>query len=234
MKLDKRVACIMLAIFISLIAGSIFLQGLNKNENSKDRDILENEDIITKYEKNESLEGFLFVGDSFTYRLTEIINSKVENSNIRAINGVRSDYWVANFSEMPDEGEVSGVSLLIGINGFGSSSNLDDTKILIDKLSDKYKSKKVFVQRLFPLGKECWGFETEQEIKAINDEITDFNKSIEAHCETKKNVVFIDTTSGFIDEDGFLINCDMDGLHIDRGYNQMYFENIEKQIMSHK
>ena len=49
---------------------------------------------------------------------------------------------------------------------------------------------------------------------------------------TKQLNKFIDTTSGFVDANGFLINCETDGLHILDSKNKMFFDNIQTAVIS--
>ena len=40
------------------------------------------------------------------------------------------------------------------------------------------------------------------------------------------------TISGFVDANGFLINCETDGLHILDSKNKMFFDNIQTAVIS--
>ena len=88
----------------------------------------------------------------------------------------------------------------------------------------------IFVQRVFPVGKGFWGYSDEQ-IVNYNKKIDSFNSNIKSYCQTKSNVKFIDTTSGFVASNGYLINCENDGLHIAWDFNSKYFNNIKQAII---
>ncbi|MEI3233038.1 MAG: hypothetical protein V8S33_00945 [Intestinibacter bartlettii] len=133
---------------------------------------------------------------------------------------------------MPDNSNVKGVVLLIGINGISRESNYTDTKKLIDLLSSKYVGKTIYVQKVFPVGKGYNGYSDTAVANYNKNRIDKFNASIKAHCDTKSNVKFIDTTSGFVDANGFLINCETDGLHILDSKNKMFFDNIQTAVIS--
>ena len=177
-----------------------------------------------------NLNNFLFVGDSFTKRISTTIQNNTKNSYVRAKSGVFPSYWIDNFDQMPSASNVKGVSLLIGINGVTRQSNLNDTKKLIDMLSKKYSGKMVFVQRVFPVGKGYSGY-SDQQVVNYNKKIDSFNSNIKSYCATKSNVKFIDTTSGFVASNGYLINCENDGLHIAWDFNNKYFNNIKQAII---
>ena len=173
-----------------------------------------------------NLNNFLFVGDSFTSRLKMTIQKYTTGSYVNAKGGAFPSHWLQNFNQMPDNSNVKGVVLLIGINGISRESNYTDTKKLIDLLSSKY------VQKVFPVGKGYNGYSDTAVANYNKNRIDKFNASIKAHCDTKSNVKFIDTTSGFVDANGFLINCETDGLHILDSKNKMFFDNIQTAVIS--
>ena len=112
-------------------------------------------------------------------------------------------HWLQNFNQMPDNSNVKGVVLLIGINGISRESNYTDTKKLIDLLSSKYVGKTIYVQKVFPVGKGYNGYSDTAVANYNKNRIDKFNASIKAHCDTKSNVKFIDTTSGFVDANAY-------------------------------
>ena len=179
-----------------------------------------------------NLNNFLFIGDSFTSRIKNTIQSKAKDSYVRAKGGAFPSYWLDNFSQMPDSNNVKGIVLLIGINGISRESNLTDTETLIDKLSKKYSDKTIYVQRVFPVGKGYAGYNNTQVANYNKNRINPFNASIKAYCNTKSNVKFIDTTSGFVDANGFLINCETDGLHILDSYSTKFYNNIQTAVIN--
>lgn len=179
-----------------------------------------------------NLNNFLFVGDSFTSRLKMTIQKYTTGSYVNAKGGAFPSHWLQNFNQMPDNSNVKGVVLLIGINGISRESNYTDTKKLIDLLSSKYVGKTIYVQKVFPVGKGYNGYSDTAVANYNKNRIDKFNASIKAHCDTKSNVKFIDTTSGFVDANGFLINCETDGLHILESKNKMFFDNIQTAVIS--
>ena len=56
--------------------------------------------------KLKNLNGFLFVGDSFTYNIRKNIYANTNNAIIRAKGSVGAGYWIKNFSQMPSNSSV--------------------------------------------------------------------------------------------------------------------------------
>ncbi len=181
-----------------------------------------------------NLNNFLFVGDSFTNRIRNIIEVRTTGSKVVAKGGAFPSEWIKNFSQMPDASNVKGVVLLIGINGISQEANLTDTKTLIDMLSKKYPGKTIYVQKVFPVGKGYAGYSDTQVANYNKNRIDTFNTKIKAYCSTKSNVKFIDATGGFVASNGFLINCESDGLHILDSYGSQFFSNIKTAVINAK
>ncbi len=191
-----------------------------------------NRDYISTSSNNSSrdskdLDGFLFVGDSFTNNIRKNINSNAKNAVIRAKGSVTAKYWINHFGQMPaNTSKIKGVILQIGINDIGERYNISNTKTLIKKLSTKYSNKTIYVHRLFPIGTNYkFGnkYTTQKQIKS-------YNASIKSYCSTLKNVKYIDATSGFINSNGYLKYQDPEGLHISWQYFGKYYNNIEAAV----
>ena len=168
--------------------------------------------------ERKNLNNFLFVGDSFTVLLSNTIKAKNDNVYIHAKSGSMPGYWIDKVSSMPNNSNVDGVVLLIGVNGAGYESNKTDVKTLINKLSAKYPNKTIYVQKVFPVGRAF----TSANPYNFNQKIASLNSVIKSHCSTVSNVKFIDTTSGFVDSNGYLIHHNGDGLHIASSYNNQF------------
>ena len=183
--------------------------------------------ISTSSRYSKDLDGFLFVGDSFTNNIRKNINSNAKNTVIRAKGSVTAKYWINHFGQMPaNSSKIKGVILQIGINDIGERYNISNTKTLIKKLSKKYSNKTIYVHRLFPIGtKYKFGnkYTTQKQIKS-------YNASIKSYCSTLKNVKYIDATSGFINSNGYLKYQDPEGLHISWQYFGKYYNNIEAAV----
>lgn len=175
--------------------------------------------------KRKNLDNFLFVGDSFTQRISDTIKSNNQIEEVFAQGGSRSSYWLDKVDEMPDKNNVDGVALLIGVNGVTESTNIRDTKALINQLIVKYPDKKIYVQKVFPVGENF----TEGDPVNHNKLIKKYNQELEEFCATKSNIKMIDATKGFVNKKGYLINTS-DGLHIDETMNNDFYNNIFNSI----
>ena len=175
--------------------------------------------------KRKNLDNFLFVGDSFTQRIADTIKSNNQIEEVFAQGGSRSSYWLDKVDEMPDKNNVDGVTLLIGVNGVTESTNIRDTKALINQLIVKYPDKKIYVQKVFPVGENF----TEGDPVNHNKLIKKYNQELEEFCATKSNIKMIDATKGFVNKKGYLINTS-DGLHIDETMNNDFYNNIFNSI----
>lgn len=180
--------------------------------------------VSGKYIKDatrKNLNNFLFIGDSFTYRIKDTIISNNSNVYVFAQSGSRPSYWLDKVGTMTSDSKVEGISLLIGVNGVkNTAQNIKDTKVLIQQLMVRYPGKPIYVQKVFPVGKTF----TEGNTVTQNKAISQFNKEIKDFCNKYKIVKLIDSTNGFISGE-YLSKTD-DGLHIMSKYSGDYYRNI--------
>lgn len=200
------------------IKTNVSVEELIKETNEKTVQKIKEEDesVITPEEiikKRENLNNFLFIGDSFTYLMKDTISYNNDNVYIHAKSGSRPSYWIDRVDNMPEANSVDGVVLLIGVNGASTTENKEDVVTLMNKISKKYPDKKVYVQKIFPVGENFHA-------KGFNDKINSLNEVIENHINVLDNFTFIDTTTGFVDENGNLKHT-YDELHISSDYHDM-------------
>ncbi|MGN1032796.1 MAG: GDSL-type esterase/lipase family protein [Intestinibacter sp.] len=172
-----------------------------------------------------NLNNFLFIGDSYTERLKSTIKSKNNNAHVFALGGTTPGFWIDKISIMPDN--VKAVVLLIGTNGILTPENIPDAKTLINNICEKYPGKQIFIQKIFPVGE--YFYANKMDVIFRNNLAKKYNEEIEDFCKDKENIKIIDTTKGFIDEEGFL-KFTSDSLHIDPEYNQKFYNNIFNAI----
>ena len=188
-------------------------------EEREAQDIVEPKKVV---EERENLNNFLFIGDSFTYLMKDTIASNNDNVYIHAKSGSRPSYWIDKVADMPENDAVEGIVLLIGVNGASTSENKEDVVTLMNKISEKYPDKKVYVQKIFPVGANFHA-------KGFNEKIDVLNEIIENHVNTLDNFTFIDTTADLVDENGNLKHT-YDELHIESSYNDVFYGNILKAV----
>lgn len=181
-----------------------------------------------------SLDKMLFIGDSITYGLEQAHTSSYwltnENINVlkntiyRAKASTQPKYWLDNFSTLPSNEQVSSVCVLLGVNDPTSQNNM---KKLIDKLVEKYPNKNIYIQKVFPVGKNSSGFVYTPD--QMNSMIKTYNSDIKNYCKQKHNVHFIDTTRGYVTSEGYLKeDKSSDGVHL-KDYNT-WVQNIVSKV----
>ena len=185
----------------------------NTDEDKNEKENLPSEKI--------TLDGYLFLGDSFTVLLQDTITKHNPTAVVMGQVGVQPSYWNDNFSVLPDNDEVNGVVLLIGVNGATFDDNLPNKEKLIDSLVEKYKGKTIYVEKVFPVGKEF----TSANPVTFNEAIKHNNEETETYCDKYDNVIFIDTTKNLVTEDGYLKYTN-DGLHITSEKQETFYNNI--------
>ena len=185
--------------------------------------------------KVNSLDGMLFIGDSITHGLDQAHTSTywlsdenielLKNSLFSAEPSTYAYHWLQRIDSLPDTSEVNSVCVLLGVN---DPTSQEQMKEFIDKLVVKYSGKNIYIQKVFPLGKNGSGFlYTPDEMNAM---IQTYNTDIQQYCETKQNVYFIDTTEGYVTSDGYLVeDKTADGVHF-TDYNT-WVENIAKAVI---
>ena len=157
--------------------------------------------------------------------LKETIESHNPKASVCAKSGVEPVYWNENFHTLPDNEQVNGVVLLIGVNGVTYDDNLPNKKMLIDSLVEKYQGKTIYVQKVFPVGEN---FENANPV-TFNAAIKSHNEEIENYCQKYDNVIFIDSTKDLVTDDGYL-KYTYDGLHISTDKQEVFYNNIEDAI----
>lgn len=170
-----------------------------------------------------SLDDVLFIGDSITVGLSQLL----PNSTVVAEVGSMPHKWVpgsSNWNKLPEDSDnIKAVCIMLGVN---SPTQIDEMKQIIDGLVSKYPGKTIYVQKVLPVTVKYHY----NDYKVMNDYINTYNKEIEAFCNGKTNVKFIDTSTGYVNSDGTgIVNLfDDEGIH-PRDYQQLK-DNIEKAI----
>ena len=174
-----------------------------------------------------NLNNFLFIGDSFTERLSDTIKLNNDKVYVCALGGTTPGYWIDRVKNMPNENNIEAIVLLIGTNGVLTQENIPDAKVLINNICKKYPQKRIFIQKVFPVGRNF--YENKSEVDARNEAVKKYNEEIKNFCADKENITIIDTTDGLIDGDGYL-KFTTDELNIDENYNQDFYDNIFNAI----
>ena len=86
---------------------------------------------------------------------------------------------------------------------------------------EKYKNKTIYVQEVFPVGKNFENADPDDFNKAIDNN----NETTKKYCNRYDNVFYIDATNDLTTEDGYL-KFTKDGLHIESDKQETFYKNI--------
>ena len=175
----------------------------------------------------------VFLGNSITdgCEWAELFNNRhVKN---RGISGDRSG-WLLDRLDPIVGGHPKKLFLMIGVNDLAAGVSPDEIVANVARLIDRFQSEsrwtKIYVQSILPVN----GVDTKAKPKnhwKKGAEIIEANKLIEALCEGRKNVLYIDVYSALVDQKGMLDQrYTNDGLHLmGEGY-LAWKEVIEKYV----
>ena len=180
-----------------------------------------NADNMAETDPNELyyLYDFLYIGDSFIARLEDsgIIH---ESCTVLAKSGTSAKDWyvqddndryVAFLKELQSlhGTPYRGIILYYGINYIKSGKNIVYMKQLIEDIQSVFPDVPLFVLKIMPVaeqfvilreGEVCY---TSEEVNREGKScVVSYNAELETYCRQRKNVIFRDTTEGFIDETG--------------------------------
>ena len=187
--------------------------------------------------------SYLWIGDSFTERLykagkinkDDTVLAKYGTGARDWYDCVGNDRFVDFASQLyalkQNAAEFEGILFLYGINDIKYSWNAYYAKRLITELATLFPDTTVWVQRVFPVATTYHNTaNTYSEINKTGDfNVKKYNKEIKHFCdhESPENVIWVDTTEGFITSYGNLKTTKTeDGLHIANKYLDQWLDNI--------
>lgn len=171
-----------------------------------------------------SLNEVLFIGDSITVGLQN--SGLLGSAQVCAEIGTKPSDWLGRIGELPTNSDnIKAVCVMLGVNDTSQTSEMQQ---LIDALVNRYPGKTIYVQRVLPVTSNYNYISYTQ----MNSNITQYNETISNYCNGKENVKFIDTSLGYVGDDGAGIAdlFDSEGLH-PTNY-QMLKDNIENAILN--
>ena len=159
----------------------------------------------------------VFLGNSITdgCEWAELFNNRhIKN---RGISADRSG-WLLDRLDPIVNGHPKKLFLMIGTNDLAAGVSPEEVAANIGKLLDRFAEEspwtKIYVQSILPVN----GVDTKAKAKnhwKKGAEIIEANKLIEALCEGRKNVLYIDVYSALVDQKGMLDQrYTNDGLHL--------------------
>ncbi len=124
--------------------------------------------------------------------------------------------------------DASAIVLMLGLNG--TTSEIENMKKVIDLITEKYPDKQLYVLKLFHVGKKySSGTVT---ASGMNLQIDQYNAEISSYCNSKENVMFVDTTTGLLDGEGYLSSkyAGYGNYHLNSDGYQIWYYNIEQAL----
>ena len=175
-----------------------------------------------------SLDNFLFIGDS-RYDFIEPQLAAVGN-NVTAIgvgystpknwiepmkNGGGIVYKGYTTSSSEDIGtlptSVSGVSVMLGVNGVGGATQISDMEELLNAIHDRYPDAPVMVNSVYHVGTAY----TYANPDNMNKSIDEFNQAMQDFCNQNSWAYYIDISQDLDETSGYLKQeYANDGLHV--------------------
>lgn len=166
----------------------------------------------------ESLEGTLFIGDSYIVGLQG--NVSIDGAEYRGVTNTTPQYWLDRVTELPTD--VKQVCVYLGVN---DPTQIQPMQGLIESLSQRYSNKKVYVIEVMHLSQNYYA----NDVDEVNSLIDTFNGQVRTKCESTNNVFFIDASQGLV-SGGYLQTTDSEGIHIQGEQYQKWAQNIATQI----
>lgn len=188
----------------------------------------------------ESLDNFLFIGDSRTYAIENKLEALGKNVVAKGVGFSTPAHWkevTKNGSgivyktnvSLPSKDNVSGVGVALGVNGAPNSSQVSDMKEVLNNLLVRYPNVPIFVMSVFHVGTAYTVMDKSQ----MNAAIDSFNNSMKEFCNSNSNLMYIDITEGLYDDKGFLKSSyTSDGLHLNNSGNDILVKNIKEEILN--
>lgn len=178
--------------------------------------------------KSDSLDDFLYIGDSIAVGLTR---ASLNEENQKAISSVEfkadigksANYFLGEINNLPVPSAVKGVCVMLGVNNPGNTEAMNN---LIQKLNQRYPDVNIYIQKVLPVGT---AYNNAEEFNATID---NYNNTVKEYCEQFENVYFIDTTDGYVSDSGFLKKemSESDGLHLKADKYDKLVENILEEV----
>lgn len=194
-----------------------------------------------------SLDNFLFIGDS-RYDFIEPQLAAVGN-NVTAIgvgystpknwiepmkNGGGIVYKGYTTSSSEDIGtlptSVSGVSVMLGVNGVGGATQISDMEELLNAIHDRYPDAPVMVNSVYHVGTAY----TYANPDNMNKSIDEFNQAMQDFCNQNSWAYYIDISQDLDETSGYLKQeYANDGLHVGTTEGMaLLVDNIKNGILN--
>lgn len=170
-----------------------------------------------------------YIGDSWMERLAAQSYTPNKSTNFHCLTGAAPGNIFFSESNLKSniKSDASAIVIMLGLN---DPSKTIEMKSTIDFLSSTYTDKSIFVLKVFHVGKKySMGNLTASK---MNSNIDQYNSEISSYCDSKENVMFVDTTTGLLDGEGYLSSkyADNGDYHLNKDGYQIWYYNIEQAL----
>lgn len=225
-----KIVVLLLCLLCCLFAYYLIIINYNKPDKK------ENEKIVNVKKINLKKENIVFFGDS----ITDYYDLEKFYDNYPVINSGTAGYQTKDLLDKIDEQVIiynpTRVFILIGTNDI-AFTDLSDQEIadniieIANKIKDKRKFAKIYIEAIYPISKEDNEIVQEQMVgNRDNERIKNINKMVKEMC-IKEKFTFIDTYKLLVnDNDNIDKKYTADGLHLsDEGY-KLVTKELKKYI----
>ena len=170
-----------------------------------------------------------YIGDSWMDVLSDMPYTPNKSTNFHCLTGAKpgDSFFSESNLKSKIKSDASAIVIMLGLNDPSKTSEMEST---IDFLSSTYTDKSIFVLKVFHVGKKySMGNLTASK---MNSNIDQYNSEISSYCDSKENVMFVDTTTGLLDGEGYLSSkyADNGDYHLNKDGYQIWYYNIEQAL----
>lgn len=179
-----------------------------------------------------NFDNFLFIGDSRYNGIRDSLSALGSNVSVCAVDSSNPSQWVPVTQSksgtvistpitLPDT--ASGVSVMLGVN---NTSQVSELKQVLNNLHTNYPNAKIYFNSIYHVSQNySYG-----DANSLNASIDAMNAQMQSYCGSTEWLEYIDVTTGLNDADGYLMNADAAGLHLQGEGQTKLVNNIKGAI----
>ena len=202
----------------------------NNNKNEDKNTVANNQTTIETVNSDEeaSFNDFLFIGDSRYYGITRELKELGTNVAVCAVSGSTPEQWLDTTAtgsgtvlgtQITLPTNVSGVSVMLGVN---ATTQVNELEQVFQNLHSKYPKATIYYSCAYHISENYKVIDK----SVMNANIDSFNESIKAYCGNNTWVKYVDISQELYDSNGFLLNADKEGIHLQGDGRLQLVDNI--------
>lgn len=196
--------------------------------------------------KVDSLDNFLFIGDSRYSSVAGQIAGLGSNINNQGVGSARIDEWVnvaknggtgtVQTTAVNITGSYKGISVQLGANSVlganGASGAVSEMKSFLSKLKSLHPGTPIFVNSCLGVNSNATSSGYQWAPSTMRDSINKFNEGVQEYCNSTSDLYYIDISDGLMDGNGFVkLEYENDGLHCNAAGGQIFANNIKSGVL---